>query len=537
MPHSFKDSDFYKQYTLPRKTKKGNLARQLPAAIGPYKIEALLNQGSMSLLYLGKHTSSAGLHVIKVLSPEYLDHPEMVDHFLQEAKIIGMTNHPNIVKLFHYGQWEGGVYIAMEFIRGVSLKQFITQHSFSLKKALELILQVAYALCHLHAHGVAHRDLKPENVLITEAGTVKVIDFGISQLHDDNSQIKESSLNVMGTPSYMSPEQKKNPQKASFSSDLYALGVVTYELVLGRLSFGLINTELLPRGLKKIVDNLLATDLQKRYADIVDFITDLTAYYKSPELEKERMGGNLVMEMMETIQEAEQNFFGHAPPPWKRLECAFYENRSMGKVGGFHSFHSLDEERYLIITAHTTSQHAHLHTHISIYKGLLEGLLHTIPHASPTFLQTLANEMNHLVWKMYQGSVTFTTSLLLLDPAENVMKYLGAGTCPIQHFPHEQIAVKAMLTKNPMIGAQQFVELEIMEDHWRPGSTIILQNLQIHLMKTLQDWQETVNNELVQSKALSMSALIKELVSLSSNTSELFTCSYPFTLIAVHRIT
>ena len=106
----------------------------------------------------------------------------------------------------------------MEFIQGVSLKQFILQNSLSNKRSLEILLQVAYALLHLHTHGVIHRDLKPENILITEDGGVKVIDFGIAQLdQEDSSLTKITRGGLIGTPSYMSPEQKKAPSKASYS--------------------------------------------------------------------------------------------------------------------------------------------------------------------------------------------------------------------------------------------------------------------------------------------------------------------------------
>src|SRR3990172_4196324 len=132
------------QDTLPTLIRK-DAEFPLPESIGPYKIESLLSKGGMSLLYLGIDPATRKTLVIKVLSPDYVNHPEMVGHFLGEAKIISLSNRPNIVKLFGQGQWEKGLYIAMEFIQGVSLRQFIMQHSFSLKRSLEIVLQVAVA--------------------------------------------------------------------------------------------------------------------------------------------------------------------------------------------------------------------------------------------------------------------------------------------------------------------------------------------------------------------------------------------------------
>jgi len=220
--------DFHTQKTLPD-LHAGQTRFPIPKQIGPYKIESLLNKGGMSVLFLGAHPETAEPIVIKVLVPKYLKNKEMVNRFLNEAQIIGMASHPNIVRLYGQGEWEKGLYIAMEFIRGISLRQFIQKKSLSNKRALEIVLQVAYALSHLHTHGVIHRDLKPENILITESGDIKVIDFGIAQLQGTvGAERITQRKRMMGTPVYRSPEQKENPSHDSFSSDRYSLGIIMY---------------------------------------------------------------------------------------------------------------------------------------------------------------------------------------------------------------------------------------------------------------------------------------------------------------------
>ena len=170
----------------------------------------------MSYLYLGMHPTQEIPIAIKVLSPKYMTHPEMVQRFSKEAEIINQTNHPNIIKLYGHGKWENGLYIAMEFAQGISLKQLILQQNLTVRSALDTILQVAYALLHLHSHGVIHRDLKPENILITNHGQIKVIDFGIAQLHADKSNdLLARKGQFIGTPTYMSPEQKRDPLNVS----------------------------------------------------------------------------------------------------------------------------------------------------------------------------------------------------------------------------------------------------------------------------------------------------------------------------------
>ena len=280
---------FYKQNTLPDLI-SGEQEPPLPATIGPYKIESLFSKGGMSLLYLGLDPETKKALIVKVLSPAYVAHPEAVSRFLNESKAISLSNHPNIVKLYGQGEWEKGLYIAMELIHGISLKQFIMQHSLSMRRALEIVLQVAFALLHLHSHGVIHRDLKPENILITEEGEIKVIDFGIVQLREEEKKANANAGRFLGTPNYMSPEQKENPSSVSYSTDIYSLGITLYELVLGKLSYGMINLTDLPKGLKKIAAKALAVSVKERYANISEFIHDIREYLNSGELEKERPG-------------------------------------------------------------------------------------------------------------------------------------------------------------------------------------------------------------------------------------------------------
>jgi serine/threonine protein kinase len=263
----------------------------------------------------------------------------------------------------------------MEFIRGISLRQFLMQQSFSLKRSLDIILQVAYALCHLHTHGVIHRDLKPENILIAEDGEVKVIDFGIAQLHEDTPR---TSSKMIGTPNYMSPEQKENPANASFSSDIYALGIITYELILGKLSYGLINLSLLPAGLQRIVGKAIAISASERYQDSVDFITDLTAYYKSPEIEHEKPGTDQLIEQMEILEKAENSLSTLEKPKWSQFDIGIAKERGPTHFGFYLDFFKFANNTMAIILAHTSTNTMTSAIHMANFRGMVKSLIQ--PH-------------------------------------------------------------------------------------------------------------------------------------------------------------
>lgn len=465
------EKEFYKQRTLPGVLIDNVEEPPFPESIGPYKIESLLAKGGMSLLYLALHPTTRQPLVVKVLSPELVTHPEAIERFLKEAHIITLADHPNIIKLYGEGQWEGGLYIAMEMIHGVSLRQFIVQQSLSLKRTIDIVLQVAYALLHLHTHGVIHRDLKPENILISEDGTVKVIDFGIAQLHEDTPSGSGVATHLMGTPNYMSPEQKDNPHNTSLASDIYALGVITYELILGKLSFGMIDLTHLPKGVRKIVGKAIAASPKERYQDSVDFISDLSEYLKSGELEKDRPGSDQYKELLEVIQQASLSLSPRTPPDWGALEMGLARSKSLNQLGFYYDFFKLPNNTHLIILAEATTQGIDAPVLLGMLRGVLRTLIHQNTHTfSPLpFLETL-NRLLH----DDPARPLFSLSLLLLNPLEDKLDFASCGGGALWHVPSGNPLPRKLESTNPLLGAQTAPELTAASDNWRTGDTLVL---------------------------------------------------------------
>jgi len=472
------EGKFYKQTTLPSFAEKEEKLPPMPEKIGPYKIETLLATGGTSLIYLGLEEETKKPRVVKVLSPEYVNHPEMTDHFLWEAKIIGLTDHPNIIKLCEYGKWEGGLYIGMEFIRGVSLRQFITQQSFSLKRCLDIILQVAYALSHLHTHGVIHRDLKPENILIAEDGEVKVIDFGIAQLHEDNDKPPSTPSQMIGTPSYMSPEQKENPANASFASDIFSLGVIAYELILGKLSYGMINLSLLPAGLQKILEKALAVSKSERYQDIVDFITDLTAYYTSPAASQDRPGGDRVLEILETLQKADLALSTLQKPQWPQFDIGLARDQSPEEMGLYLDFFQFANNTKAILIAHTHSGQFTSTLPMAVLRGMIQSLIH--PHLidpeKPFNPMDFATTLNSLICRD-KIPETFHLSLLKLIPYNDTLIYLSCGQGPLFHVPQGKNTARTIHSDNPLIGEDPNSSFTDAGDTLNDGDLLLFHDL------------------------------------------------------------
>ena len=200
-----------------------------------YEIEEILGEGGMAFVYKAKDRQLQRTVAIKTLKPNYVSQEKFVDRFRREAQTAANLNHPNIVQIFDWGI-EEEPYFVMEYIEGNTLTSIISSNrTVGLNDILYIGSQVASGLKEAHKHGLVHRDIKPGNIMITPSGKVKVTDFGIVSLQNEESDITKTGA-VLGTASYISPEQAQG-KAVSFESDLYSLGTVLYELITGKPPF------------------------------------------------------------------------------------------------------------------------------------------------------------------------------------------------------------------------------------------------------------------------------------------------------------
>ena len=200
-----------------------------------YEILQVLGEGGMAFVYKARDTQLERFVAIKTLKPNYVNQETFVDRFKREAKTAANLNHPNIVQIFDWGI-EEEPYFVMEYIEGDTLTSIISKNkTISLSDILFIGAQVSSGLHAAHQKGLVHRDIKPGNIMITPDGKVKVTDFGIVSLQNEESDITKTG-SVLGTASYISPEQAQG-KPVSIESDLYSLGTVLYELITGKTPF------------------------------------------------------------------------------------------------------------------------------------------------------------------------------------------------------------------------------------------------------------------------------------------------------------
>lgn len=462
------DKEFYKQPTSPGVTPSNVPAiSDTPEKIGQYKIETLLEKGGMSVLYLATHPETHEPVTVKVLSAKFLSHPEVVKSFIKEAEIIAMTNHPNIIQLYGYGEWERGLYIAMEYVQGISLRKFILQNPISLNRALEIILDIAYALCHFHSHGVIHRDLKPENILITESGQIKVIDFGIAQLLTDPGLESQGRSQLVGTPIYMSPEQRHNPTLVSFPSDIYSLGIIAYELILGKLSQGQIHLSLMPKGMQKILQRMLQHDPADRYQDVVDVIADLSAYKNPATLQKDQKAGDPVSEMAENLKKAQMTLLASIPPQWPGVEMGLAGHQGLSLSGIYYDFIEIPENDFGIIMGEASSQGAEGVIYTAVLRGLVRSLCRLT--TKPIELVTILND---IIFRDGMNQL-FALNYLVLNPKANQLSYISCGYGNLWLIKPNEVNPVKFSINNPLLGNAPDTEFIEIDKPWEIGDTLI----------------------------------------------------------------
>ena len=205
-------------------------------AVGPYRIVEKLGQGGMATVFKAYHPALDRYVALKVLHPAFREDPQFLARFQREARIVAKLDHPNIVPIYDFAEHRGHPYLVMRFIEGETLKARLRKGPLSLDEVWRVMRAVGDALSYAHKRGVLHRDIKPSNVILTPEGHVYLTDFGLARM----AQAGESTLSrdmMVGTPQYISPEQAKGETNLDARIDIYSLGVVLYELLVGRVPF------------------------------------------------------------------------------------------------------------------------------------------------------------------------------------------------------------------------------------------------------------------------------------------------------------
>ena len=318
--------------------------------IGRYEICSQLGAGGMGLVYLAHDTKLDRKVALKIL-PADVGGQDRVRRFVQEAKAASALNHPNILTIYEIDEIDSEQFIATEFIDGDTLRERIRTAPLKPLEAIEIGIQIASALCATHIVGIVHRDIKPENIMLRRDGIVKVLDFGLAKLarnwpvaHADSQAPTQALINtevgtVLGTPSYMSPEQARGLD-VDARTDIWSLGCVLYEMVAARQPFlgattldvlsGILDREPeslvlhLPEGpheFEHIISRALRKDREERYQTVKDLLIDLKDLKSELEVQSRKVSSSKVIaDTPQDVTESSSSF------PEKSIAVLYFEN-------------------------------------------------------------------------------------------------------------------------------------------------------------------------------------------------------------------
>ncbi len=269
---------------------------------GRYVLKEIIGVGGMAVVYKATDITENREVAVKILKDEYAENEEFVRRFINEARAISVLSHTNIVKVYDASVSQAVKYMVMEYIEGITLKEYISrQGNLRWKDSVFFAVQILRALQHAHDKGIVHRDIKPQNIMLLADGTVKVTDFGIARF--SRSGDKTITEKAMGSVHYISPEQARGEANTDERADIYSLGVIMYEMLTGKLPFEAENavsvalmqlqaeplrpTELdgsIPIGLEQITLHAMKKDTYSRYQSAAEMLNDLEEFRRDPEM-------------------------------------------------------------------------------------------------------------------------------------------------------------------------------------------------------------------------------------------------------------
>lgn len=268
---------------------------------GRYEITELIGVGGMADVYKANDLLENRVVAVKILKNEFADNEDFVRRFRNESKAIAVLSHPNIVKVFDVGFSDKLQFIVMEYIDGITLKEFMEQQGvLKWKDTVHFIIQILKALQHAHDRGIVHRDIKPQNIMLFPDGQIKVMDFGIARFAREEG--KTISDKAIGSVHYISPEQARG-DITDEKSDIYSVGVMMYEMLTGAKPFDADNpvtvalmhmqnepkmpreiNDSIPEGLEEIVVRAMQKEPSKRYQSASEMIKDIEEFKKNPSI-------------------------------------------------------------------------------------------------------------------------------------------------------------------------------------------------------------------------------------------------------------
>jgi len=436
--------------------------------IGKYEIVGEIGEGGMGKILKGRSPEGAVV-AVKVMSQWALERQPLVDRFLREMEIARALDHPNIAKVLDYGDEEGSYYFVMEYVEGCGLRDLIEDGPTDLQKTIDIVRQTCEGLAHAHANGVIHRDIKPENLLVAKDGAVKIVDFGIARPDREEGRFKALTMTnvVMGSPSYMSPEQRKDAKHVDERADIYSLGVVLYEMVSGQLPTGLLRLDLIPEDLQAIIEKSIAFNPEHRYRSVGELLSAIKAYkdkgrITTDEHALEEVGDNARLRelMIDTL-------YPKATPKLDDCDLASFYLPAVAIGGNYYDFIPVDANRHGVLVGNVFEKP---NVQSAIFLTMIRSVFRVFAFEEPDPGAVLTRTNDAISRERLDQFAIF--SYFIIDAKERRLSLATAGYRPLGIFRAAAKEFEYVQTKGVGIGIMEGAEYEGLSVQLDPGDIV-----------------------------------------------------------------
>lgn len=336
--------------------------------IGEYTIVEKIGFGGMGII-MKAIDSHESLVALKIIRSEHLKNQSLQDRFQQEMDIVSRLEHENIASILGWGVDNIGCqYFAMEFVDGDNVRELLENNAINLNLALNIFTQLCKGLQYAHSKNIIHRDIKPENIIFSKDKILKIVDFGIARVDDEKSLSLTMTNISMGSPIYMSPEQKNDFSNADARTDIYAAGALFYEMLSGDMPGGLLRLDLIPRNLRFIIEKSIAYRAKDRYQSMDELIADIELYDNKKEIINDQIAMKQIAEHVKLREASINSFYRKTPNKQSGLDIESCYIPAEGIGGNYYDYIEIDE-------THTGILVGNLFDHIDIESLLFLSML------------------------------------------------------------------------------------------------------------------------------------------------------------------
>lgn len=324
--------------------------------IGNYTIISQIGFGGMGRI-MKASAPDGSLAALKIIKSEHINNQSLVERFQQEMKISSLLHHKNVAEIFGWGvDNTGRHYFAMEYVDGQNVRTLLNQNSVNLNMAIDIFTQLCEGLKYAHSQDVIHRDIKPENIILNSAGILKIVDFGIARIDNDSVRSMTMTNVVMGSPIYMSPEQKSDFKNVDKRTDIYAAGAMFYEMLSGEMPGGLLRIDLIPENLRAIVEKAIAYDAEDRYADTEAILRDIEFYKQGGCITKDQKAIRKIEDNVKLRQALIDSFYPEENPSIPGLDLDAFYVPAEGIGGNYYDYITIDDSHTGILVGNLFDQ-------------------------------------------------------------------------------------------------------------------------------------------------------------------------------------